>query len=310
MMPEVSICLLSYNHDHLLDKVITSILRQTFQNFELIISDDCSTDNSWDIISDFAALHSKIKPIKTTKNIGMAGNANFAFSFAKSKYVALLCHDDIVSKDLLAKWIQVIEKDNSIGFVFNNYSTGNNIAIHGQAGMNLKEIMNGEDFLKRFLLKQWGCPIRASALVRKSYLDKINGMNEIFGMLADIDLWMRLSAVSNVGYVKEKLIKVINVRKPDYPKDYTEFSWKRIFILFEIHSENINRVNFPNRFNYLIRRYVFRNKVSIEIIKWYLYAFYKKNIKIWEEFPQKNKYELFYSIFSRWLIKFLIRIKL
>jgi glycosyltransferase involved in cell wall biosynthesis len=305
MNPIISICLLSYNHDHLLAKTISSILRQTFEDYELIISDDCSTDDSWNIIADFSSRNNKIKAVKPNQNLGMAGNANFAFSYAKSKYVALLCHDDIVSKELLIKWLHVIEKDESIGFVFNNYSTGNNIGIHAEEGMYFQEIMNGKEFKKKYLLKQWGCPVRASALIRKSYLEKLKGMDENFGMLADIDLWMRLSSISNVGYVKEKLIKVINIRKADYPKDYTEFSWKRIFLLFDIHSSNINRYNYSNEFIYLFQRIIFRNKVSIEIIKWSLYALYKKQYQILKTFPVKYKLELFYSILFRWFINLL-----
>lgn len=304
MSSNITICLLSYNHDHLLSKTITSILRQTYQDFEFIISDDCSTDNSWNIISDFASRNNKIKAIRPSKNLGMAANANFAFSFSKSPYVALLCHDDIVSTDLLFKWLDVIEKEDSIGFVFNNYSTGNNIAIHAQAGMNFREIMDGKEFLKKYLLKQWGCPVRASALIRRSYLEQLNGMDEKFGMLADIDLWMRLANISNVGYVKEKLIKVINIRKPDYPKDYTEFSWNRIFILFDIHANNIKRDNYPNYFRYLIMRFVFRNKVSLEIIKWHLYALYKNKNDIIKSYPNVGiKLELFYVKFIRSTIR-------
>ena len=168
--PNISICLLSYNHDHLLSKTISSILRQTYQDFELIISDDCSTDNSWNIILDFAALDNKVKPVKPKQNLGMAANANFGFSFARGKYVALLCHDDIVSKNLLMKWLNIIEKDKTIGFVFNNYSTGNNIGIHAQAGMFFQEIMNGKQFLKKYLLKQWGCPVQCKCINKKELL--------------------------------------------------------------------------------------------------------------------------------------------
>ena len=120
-------------------------------------------------------------------------------------------------------------------------------------------------------------------------------MDEKYGMLADIDLWMRLSSVSNVGYVKNKLIKVFNIRKPDYPKDYTEFSWNRFFLLFEIHSNNIKRESFLNSFAYLFRRFVFRNKVSFEIIKWHLYALIKRKKEIIKSFPDESPYELFYS---------------
>ncbi|MBK7629840.1 MAG: hypothetical protein IPJ23_03895 [Ignavibacteriales bacterium] len=77
---------------------------------------------------------------------------------------------------------------------------------------------------------------------------------------------MRLSAKWDVGYVNEPLIKVRVERPTDYPKDYTTFSWDRIFLLFDIHSNNINRNNYPNYLQYKLKRFVFRNKVSFEIV--------------------------------------------
>lgn len=99
MATNLAVCLLVYNHAHILNEVIISILDQTISDFEFIISDDCSTDDSYDIIIESARQDRRIIPLKTQKNLGMAGNANFAISKSKNKYIALLHHDDILSKD-------------------------------------------------------------------------------------------------------------------------------------------------------------------------------------------------------------------
>ncbi len=159
---------------------------------------------------------------------------------------------------------------------------------------------------KKVLLIRFGCYVRGTAMFRKRYFDEVGGMKNEFGMLADIDLWMRLAAKYDVGYVDKPLMAVIQDRRENYPKDYREFSWKRFFLLFDIHSSNINRNNFPNYIKYLFKRFVFRNKVSFEIIKWHVYALLRKKNFIITSYPtNSNSYELFYSRMIRKLLNFL-----
>ena len=302
----LSVCLLVYNHSHILEEIIESILAQTLKDFEFIISDDYSTDSSWDIIQKYAGNYKNIKAIKTPMNLGMAGNSNYAISCAKGKFIALLHHDDTLDRTLLEKWINVIKKSENIAFVFNDYNLGNNIIYHRKMNYHFDEIMNGKIFLNNYLFKYWGCPVRGTTLIRKKYFDELGGMDEKFGMLADVDLWMRLSAKCDVGYVSEPLIQVRVERPANYPKDYTEFSWTRLFILFDIHSANINKNNYPHYFQYLFKRFVLRNKISFEIIKWHLYGLLRNKKEILRSYPREGtKLELLYVKFIRSMIKFL-----
>jgi glycosyltransferase involved in cell wall biosynthesis len=301
----ISVCLLVYNHDHLLSAVIDSILRQTYINYELIISDDCSSDNSWNVILEYASKYPQIKGVKTPKNLGMAENVNYAASFAKGEYIAILHHDDIVRHDLLEKWLKVIQKNDNVAFVFNDYLNKQSVPDHKAENRKFKEIMDGKTFLKKVLLDGWNCPIRGTAMIRKSCFDLINGMDIRFGMLADVDLWMRLSTRWDVGYVPEPLIYPTHDRKEDYPEEYTKFTWKRIFLLFDIHANHINHENYPSQFLLFLKYVVFRFKVSLEIIKWLLYAIVKrKKEMIIRSNESKNEYE-FYIIkpFRKILIK-------
>ncbi len=304
----ISVCLLSYNHAHMLETVISSILNQSYKNFELIISDDNSTDDSWKIISEFASKFNFINAYKTPYNLGMAGNANFAISKAKNDFVALLHHDDLLNKDLLDEWLAVMLKFNNIGFVFNDYLIGGKSASNYKIKKRFSTIMDGKWFLKNELLVRFNCYVRGTALIRKRYFDEIGRMNEKFGMLADVDLWMRLSANWDVGYVEKPLIEVLGERPKDYPKEYSDFTWKRIFIGFDIHSNNINRINYPNYFQYQFKRFVFRNKVSFEIIKWHLYAILRKKYNIISSYSfNSNLYEYFYSRIFRKISKLFVK---
>lgn len=296
-------CILSYNSSHTLIGAINSILDQEFCDFELIISDDCSTDDSWNIIKTYAEKYKNIIALRTPQNLGMAKNANFAFRNAKGKYLAILHHDDIFRKDMFSKWINLLEENSNVGMCFNDYSfiELNVKSYHkDQLKRNYNKIMTGQDFLKKDLLKYWGCSVWGSYIFRRSVWTRLNGLNENFTLLADVDFTMRIASISDIGYIDEQLIDLKRTKPKEYPEEYTTFSWERIFILFYIHSANINKNNYPNYLQYLFKRFVFRNKLSLEIIKWHLYAIYKNKKDILKSFPSDGiKWELFYSKFIR-----------
>lgn len=299
-------CLLVYNHAHLLDQVIQSILNQNFNDFLLLISDDCSLDNSFEVAKSFENKDRRVRAIKTPNNLGMAGNANYAINLTNSEFVALLHHDDILNRDTFIEWLKCINLSERIAFVFNDYRTSKSDSTNRSINRKLQYKNSGQVIFNKFLIRKWASPVRGTALIRKKYFDEIGGMKAEFGMLADVDLWMRLAARWDVGYVAKPLIEVLEVRPDNYPKDYTGFSWKRIFFLFDIHSSNINRENFPNYIYYLYKRLAFKNKVSTEIIKWHLYSLIKGKKEIIKSFPGYSRYEYFYSRIIRIITRLLI----
>lgn len=300
----ITACILSYNSSHTLIEALESILNQEFKDFELIVSDDCSTDNSWDIIKSYAKKYKNIIPLRTPQNLGMAKNANFALSNAIGKYLAILHHDDSFRKDMFTKWVTLLEEHPNLGMCFNDYSFRelNVKSYHkDQLKRNYNNIISGQDLLKNDLLKYWGCSVWGSYIFRRSIWIRLNGFNENFSLLADVDFTMRIASVSDIGYIDEQLIDLKRTKPKVYPEEYTTFGWERIFILFYIHSVNINKNNYPNYLQYLFKRFVFRNKLSLEIIKWHLYALYKNKREIIKSYPRNgNQLELFY-------VKFILR---
>ena len=111
----IAVCLLTYNHAHLIESTLDSILRQTLTGYEIIVSDDCSTDNTWEILQRLAAADPRIRPIRTPRNLGMAGNANFAVAHTDRPYIALLHHDDLYRADLIEKWMGVMDLHPQVG---------------------------------------------------------------------------------------------------------------------------------------------------------------------------------------------------
>ena len=95
MKPKISVLMAVYNREDLLNQSITSVLNQTFTNFEFIISDNASTDNSLAIIKKYAVKDSRIKVLRNTTNLGHIKNRNILLNAAKADFIAWCDSDDV-----------------------------------------------------------------------------------------------------------------------------------------------------------------------------------------------------------------------
>ena len=105
----VSICIPSYNNESYILKTITSVLNQTYQNFEIIISDDASTDNTIEIAKSFN--DSRIKIFNNKINSGLTANWNRSIDLAQGDYIKLVCGDDILYPTCIEKQVKVLDND-------------------------------------------------------------------------------------------------------------------------------------------------------------------------------------------------------
>lgn len=115
----VSIIMPSYNTAKFISETIDSVLTQTYTNWELIIVDDCSTDNTDEVVKSFLS-DDRIKYIKNEKNSGAAFSRNRALCEAKGKWIAFLDSDDLWLPEKLEKQIAFMEK-NDYRFSYTNY---------------------------------------------------------------------------------------------------------------------------------------------------------------------------------------------
>lgn len=306
-VPRVSVCLLVYNHERLLRDTVLTVLRQTLSDFELIISDDCSTDGTPEVIAQLAAEDPRVRAIRTPRNLGMPGNANYAVSRAYAPYIALLHHDDLYEPHLLQSWFELAERHPSVTFVSNAYRN------HGRGDElfhPISECHDGRDVLERLIFPFWGCPIRGTALVRRTAWDAVGGMRERFGLLADVDLWMRLAALGDVGYVHDILINIRQERPDNYPKDYSGWSWPRLRLLYEIHGTNRREYFGLNTFKGRWEQAKYRLRVSANELMWLGYGIVKRRPDILRSSHQiANEFELPPAIVARRLLQVLTQLR-
>ena len=109
--PKVSIGVPVYNGEKYIRKNIEALLDQTYKDFEIIISDNCSSDNTYKICEDYLKKDSRIKLIHQTSNLGMVKNFSFVLKQAKGEYFMWSAVDDIISPEFIEENIKILELD-------------------------------------------------------------------------------------------------------------------------------------------------------------------------------------------------------
>jgi glycosyltransferase involved in cell wall biosynthesis len=116
-MPKVSICLPVYNGENYLAKAIESALAQTFGDFELLIANDCSTDQTQQIIDNYVKKDKRIKSWINEKNLKLFGNYNACMERASGEFIKLFAHDDLFDPTLLQRMLDVFAKHPNLSLV-------------------------------------------------------------------------------------------------------------------------------------------------------------------------------------------------
>jgi len=202
--PLVSVIIPCYNGEKFIGEAIESVLNQTYQNWELIIIDDGSTDNSEDIVKKIIT-DSQIKLIKHKYNKGIAKTKNTGIANAKGKYIAFLDQDDIWLNSKLELQLKCFELGNSdIGVV----CTGMIFTDSNMKPINIFRGFRDEDqktLIKNLYLK----PTNSSSImmVKKEYFEHIGTFNEELIGWDDYELLMRLATISQIKYIREPLVK-------------------------------------------------------------------------------------------------------
>jgi glycosyltransferase involved in cell wall biosynthesis len=109
-VPVVSVGMPVYNGESFLEVAISSVLAQTFEDFELVICDNASTDRTAEICGDYAARDRRIRYFRNPQNLGAAPNYNLAYGHSRGRYFKWLAHDDRITPSYLAKTVRVLDE--------------------------------------------------------------------------------------------------------------------------------------------------------------------------------------------------------
>lgn len=108
MKPKISVIMPAYNAEKYIGEAVESVLNQTYENLELLIIDDCSTDGTFQLLECIAKKDSRIKIFRNEKNLGVADTRNRGFEIADGEYSALIDSDDVWRREKLEKQIELM----------------------------------------------------------------------------------------------------------------------------------------------------------------------------------------------------------
>ena len=200
---KISVIIPVYNAEKYIFESLNSIINQTFRNFELIIINDNSSDNSLSIIKKFKRKYIKndIKILNNKKRFGIAKTLNKGINFCKGELIARMDADDISHIQRLEKQISFLNKNPKVGLL------GTNSMHINEEGMNIgctNLPLKDEDIRANFFFLN---PFNHQSIIfRKSLLSKKN-YNETFSTTQDYEFYSRIIRKTSVANLKEYLIK-------------------------------------------------------------------------------------------------------
>lgn len=206
--PKVSVCIPSYNGQNYIGEAIESVLSQTYADFELVITDDCSTDRSQDIIDGYK--DDRIRFLQNTRNLGAEANSNKAISEAKGKYIKLLEHDDYLYPSCLEKQVEILEALENRNVVLTCCGRdiinerGRKILQRKFKGKSGK--YDGRQIIKRTVRAGTNIIGEPTAvLIRSDILKETGAFDDTFPYVTDLDLWCRMLLCGDVYMSSEVL---------------------------------------------------------------------------------------------------------
>lgn len=184
--PKISVIMPFYNAEEFLDESINSILNQTFREFELIIINDASSDNSDKIVKKYLK-DKRIKYFKNQKNNGIVYNLNHGLKIAKAKIIARMDGDDVSHLNRFQVQYEYLIKHPDIALVG---TFAKKIDQKGRVISDIRKPIQSEEIKKRCLI--YNPVVHAAAMFRKKIVKKIGGYHNKWLYIEDQDLQLRL----------------------------------------------------------------------------------------------------------------------
>jgi glycosyltransferase involved in cell wall biosynthesis len=278
--PKVSVIMVTCNRLDYLRGCVQMMLSQTLENLELIIADDHSSDGTEAYVLELIKADPRVRYYKAGAKGGINTALNGAIGIARGDYIQI-CHDhDGYLPHLTERMAEVMDRHPRVVFVHPGRQ-GCDYLMNPLPDClfvcGYPEVSPGAGWLK-FMLARLASPVTGLSMIRRKALDEVGLFDPDFGACSDIDMWMRLCAVGDVGYVNELLL-YLRGREPDHP--YAGFNWRISDEVIRIHRKHLKLVYWGPAYLYWRARREWEIDVSLAFS--YLNSFRHKRNKDVEE---------------------------
>lgn len=203
---KVSVCIPTYNCGHFIAETIESVLAQNFSDFELLIIDNCSEDQTAHIVETYAGQDTRIRFIVNEVNLGMVANWNSCITQAKGEYIKFVFADDLLaSPDAVGRMVSLLDNDDAVSLacsarnIIDQSSRVTGIASHFNTG-----IMTGTEVINYCLANQ-GNYIGEPSVVMFRRSQAIRGFNSAYKQIVDLEMWFHLLEQGSFAFINDPL---------------------------------------------------------------------------------------------------------
>ena len=204
---KVSICIPTYNYGLYLAEAIESILSQSFADFELIIVDDGSTDDTCSVVAPYAQRDSRIRFSVNERNIGMVQNWNHCLHLARGEYVKFVFADDkLASPDALQRMVEILDANSSVSLVCSarNFIDQDSALLKVESHFCRTGILSGDEVINYCLIRQ-GNLIGEPSVVMFRRAQARRGFLTNYQQIVDLEMWFHLLEQGAFAYINEPL---------------------------------------------------------------------------------------------------------
>lgn len=199
-VPRVSLLIAVHNAAQFLRQAISSVLSQTYRDFELIVVDDFSSDGSLAILQSFG--DPRIRIIKHDANLGASIARNDALAEARGEFVAILDADDVCAPERLERQVAFLEANPKVGLV--GCGIYDNTDVNGTV-LHRSQLPLDNQTIQRTLMNEW-CFLHSSIMFRKSLQEVVGGYREAFEPAEDHDFVLRILELCHAHNLPEPLV--------------------------------------------------------------------------------------------------------
>lgn len=203
--PRISVIIPTYNYAHFLDDAIRSVLTQTYTDYEIIIVDNASTDNTDEVVGRYLS-DSRIRYYKHAKNIGLVANWNSGLDYSRGEFVKILCADDKFRPTILEKYIALMDQYPALSMVacnkkvFGEYNYEVNLTLSGY--------QVGRDINLHMLYGHQGVGEPTSVMFRRREMEKIGHFTDTYEQYVDLEYWVKLLSMGDCYLLPEILVDI------------------------------------------------------------------------------------------------------
>lgn len=221
-----------------LGKTIESVLQQTYRDFELVVCDNGSTDNTLEVIGIFS--DPRIHYFVNERNLGMYGNFNRTIEHARGTYIKFLCADDRIHREYLDKAVALFEAFPRVGILTAHHiwidANGRVISRHAPWRLKGPTVMAGREMIRRAPWRHNEIGTPSHAMLRRKVFESVGGFDREYTHVNDWELWLRVFSQYDAGFLRDYLVEIrIHPEQQSSIDDATFITAHDVFRISQTH---------------------------------------------------------------------------